>query len=103
MENKALVKPTFNTEDVPAFTAGVSRKVDLEPTGGTPPYKCDITDGDLPEGLSFSSEGVIYGTATRPNDDNPPTVFFRVTDSKNESGTRAYPVTVVAGASAKGL
>lgn len=98
---KAPIKPTFNREDNPNFTVGVAQKVDLEPTDGTPPYKCDVSDGDLPDGLSFSSDGILSGTASKPNDDNPPTVFFRVTDSADEAGTRAYPVSVVAGASAK--
>jgi hypothetical protein len=90
-------KPTFNAEDVPAFTVGVAQTVDLEPTGGTGPYTCDVTQGDLPAGLRFGRDGKLSGTARTPNSDNPPTVWFRVTDSRDESGTRAYPISVVAG------
>jgi len=92
----APTKPTFNREDIPAFKVGVSQDVDLEPAGGTGPYSCAISNGNLPAGLRFSRDGKISGTAQTPNDNNPPTVWFKVTDSQNESGTRAYPVTVIA-------
>lgn len=88
-------KPTFGAEEIPAFTVGQAQTVDLEPTGGTPPYRCDITQGDLPAGLSFSTDGKLSGTARTANDGEPPTVWFRVTDSRNQSGTTAYPVNVL--------
>src|SRR5687768_9557069 len=94
-------KPNFEAEDIPNFTVGKSQEVDLQPGGGTPPYTCDVTQGDLPAGLTFSAEGTLSGVATKANDDNPPTVFFRVTDSRGAAGTTAYEVTVVAASSAK--
>lgn len=93
-------KPTFNAEDIPGFTVGVPQRVDLQPTSGTPPYVCEVAKGDLPAGLSFNSEGILSGTATTPNDDTPPTVWFQVTDSIGQEGQRAYPVTVVAATAA---
>jgi hypothetical protein len=96
MQNPTANKPTFNAEDIPGFTVGVFQTIDLQPGGGTGPYKCDITKGDLPAGLSFSRDGKLSGTGQTPNDDNPPTVWFRVTDSADESGTRAYPISVMA-------
>ena len=93
---KANPKPTFNLEDIPAFVVGVYQSVDLQPTDGTPPYTCKVTQGDLPKGLGFSSAGVLSGTGETPNDTNPPTVFFMVEDANAENGTRAYPVFVVA-------
>ena len=92
--------PTFNAEYILPFTVGVYQRIDLEPTAGTPPYKCDISEGELPAGLSFSTDGKVLGTATTPNDSNPPTVWFRVTDAAGESGTRAYSVTVMAASTA---
>ncbi|HKO63184.1 MAG TPA: putative Ig domain-containing protein [Pyrinomonadaceae bacterium] len=89
------IKPTFDAEDIPAFKVGEYKSVDLQPTGGTPPYSCDVTQGDLPAGLSFSKDGTLSGTAQRPNDPAPPTVWFRVTDSFGLQGTRAYPITVL--------
>jgi hypothetical protein len=90
------IKPTFNAEGVPAFKVGVYQVVDLEPTNGTPPYSCQVSQGNLPAGLSFSNEGKLSGTAQTPNDTNPPTVWFKVTDSLNASGTRAYTISVIA-------
>jgi hypothetical protein len=97
--NINTTKPTFNLEDIPAFTVGKNQTVDLQPTDGKPPYTCDISKGNLPAGLNFSKEGKLSGTATAPNDNNPPTVWFRVTDSLKASGTTAYEVTVIAGTS----
>lgn len=91
------VKPTFNAEDIPAFTVDAAQSMDLQPEGGTPPYKCDVAQGDLPAGLTFSSAGTLSGTAHTPNDNAPPTVWFRVTDSYGLQGTRAYPITVMPG------
>ncbi|HEY5883884.1 MAG TPA: Ig domain-containing protein [Pyrinomonadaceae bacterium] len=88
------IKPAFNAEAIPAFTVGAAQSVDLQPEGGTPPYKCDVTQGNLPAGLTFSSAGTLSGTAQTPNDDAPPTVWFRVTESFGLQGTRAYPVSV---------
>ena len=88
--------PTFDAEAIPAFKVGVAQVVDLQPTGGTGPYSCGISNGNLPAGLRFSRDGKRSGTARTPNDNNPPTVWFKVTDSTNASGTRAYTITVTA-------
>jgi putative Ig domain-containing protein len=88
--------PTFNLESLPAFTVGVFQTVDLQPTGGNPPYKCEVSKGNLPAGLRFSSDGKLSGTATAANDTNPPTVWLKVTDSVNATGTTAYTVAVAA-------
>ena len=89
-------KPNFETESIPNFTVGKYGDVDLQPSGGTAPYQCSVTQGTLPAGLTFSADGKLSGVATTANDDNPPTVFFTVKDSTGASGTRAYPVSVAA-------
>lgn len=35
------------------------------PGGGTPPYRFELLDGDLPNGLALSTVGVLSGTPTR--------------------------------------
>jgi len=80
--NTNATKPNFEAEDIPDFTVGKSQNVDLQPSGGTAPYKCDVTQGDLPAGLTFSADGKLSGVAAKPNENSPPTVFFRVTDSR---------------------
>jgi hypothetical protein len=95
MSSNPKDNPTFNLEGIPPFTVGVPQKVDLEPTSGKAPYKCDVSRGDLPDGLSFSSDGILSGTGRTANDSNPPTIWFRVTDSRGTQGTRAYQVIVV--------
>jgi hypothetical protein len=51
-------------------------------TGGTTPISWKITSGQLPAGLSFSSTGVISGTALTANV-TPASIGVQVTDSGN--------------------
>lgn len=84
---------TFITESIPDFTVGVAKQVDLEVSGGTPPYLFEITQGTLPRGLTLSKKGRISGVARRPADT---TVFIKVTDHAHASLTQAFAVRVVA-------
>ena len=84
---------TFITESLPDFTVGVPKQVDLEVSGGTPPYRFEITQGTLPRGLKLSIRGRISGVARRVADT---TVFIKVTDHAGASLTQAFPVRVVA-------
>ena len=82
---------TFITESLPTFMVGEPQQVDIEVSGGTPPYYFEITQGELPESLDLSEEGTISGTVT---DVNGTTVFIKVTDDAGSSLTQAFDVQV---------
>jgi hypothetical protein len=82
---------TFITESIPQFTLGVFQEFVLEPSGGTPPYTFEITQGSLPPGLTFDSDGTISGTAEAAGTFTP---FFKLTDSASDHLTQAMEVQV---------
>ena len=84
---------TFITESLPGFTVGEPQQVDLEVSGGTPPYHFEITQGQFPESLNLSDEGTISGTVMEVVDDT--TVFIKVTDAEGSSLTQAFDVQVL--------
>jgi putative Ig domain-containing protein len=83
---------TFITESLPAFTVGESQQVDLEASGGKPPYSFEITEGELPEGFNCSQGGRISGIVT---ESAGTTVFIKVTDDVGSSLTQAFDVQVL--------
>ena len=84
---------TFITESLPGFTVGEPQQVDLEVSGGTPPYYFEITQGELPESLNLSEEGTISGTVAEVVDNA--TVFIKVSDEAGSSLTQAFDVQVL--------
>lgn len=83
---------TFITESLPDFHVGVPANFQIEVSGGTPPYRFEITDGALPAGLTLDKHGRIRGTPTQEADT---TVFVRVTDKNGCNLTQAFAVRVV--------
>ena len=83
---------TLITESLPAFTVGEPQQVELEVSGGTPPYYFEITQGELPENLTLSEEGTISGTVTEVVDNT--TVFIKVRDDAGSTLTQAFDVQV---------
>jgi putative Ig domain-containing protein len=83
---------TFITESLPTFTVGESQQVDIEASGGKPPYSFEITEGELPEGLNCSQGGRISGIVT---ESAGTTVFIKVTDDVGSSLTQAFDVQVL--------
>ena len=73
-------------------TVGVAYSASLTSSGGAAPYLYSIISGDLPDGLSLSSSGLISGTPTQQT-----TASFTVqtADAFNCTGTRAYTLTTV--------
>lgn len=82
---------TFITESLPDFTVDVPAQVDLQVSGGTPPYTFDITEGTLPRGLQLSQTGSISGKAARQADTK---ISVRVKDYTGATLTETLAVRV---------
>jgi uncharacterized protein YhjY with autotransporter beta-barrel domain len=90
---------TVAPSTLPAMTAGVAYSQGITAAGGTTSYSYAITAGSLPTGLSLAPDGTLSGTPTLAGPYN-----FTVTATDSSTGTgpytgsRAYSVTVAAGA-----
>ena len=84
----------IDTESLPAFTVGQPDKVSIAASGGTPPYRFQLTQGTLPPDLQFNSFGTLFGTAQQSGDT---TIFIKVTDSASPQGqqTQAFDLQVL--------
>ena len=88
-----LVPTITATSPLPSGVVSVSYSQTLTATNGTPSYTYSLASGSLPAGLSLSSGGVISGTPTTAG-----TASFtvQVTDSKGNSSSTAFAVTIYA-------
>ncbi|MDN2695045.1 putative Ig domain-containing protein [Janthinobacterium sp. SUN073] len=88
---------------MPAITAGVAYSQNITASGGTATYSYAITAGSVPTGLSLAPDGTLSGTPTAAG---PFNFTVTATDSSTNSGpytgSRAYSVTVAAGAPVAG-
>ncbi len=77
----AAQTPILTVVDVPLPTieAGVEFHVLLHASGGAPPYVWSVASGDLPDGITLTSEGLLSGRPTTPGD-------FSVTLKVEDSG-----------------
>ncbi|HQV32367.1 MAG TPA: putative Ig domain-containing protein, partial [Calditrichia bacterium] len=73
------------TGSLPSGTEGLPYQFQLEAANGNPPYSWQITSGNLPAGVSFSSSGQFSGTPTEAGTFG---LDITVTDSDNASTTR---------------
>ncbi|MBX5467446.1 MAG: cell wall-binding repeat-containing protein [Firmicutes bacterium] len=74
----------ITTATLPGASVGSAYSVNLQATGGTPPYTWAVTNGSLPPGLTLTSAGVLSGTPTEPG--SGPTFFtVTVTDAQGSS------------------
>jgi hypothetical protein len=53
----------ITTSDLAEGEIGTVYEIQLEAEGGTAPYKWSLIEGELPEGLSLSEDGILSGTA----------------------------------------
>lgn len=81
-----------NDSQLPQAYAGSPYNVALIGAGGTAPYTFSIVDGDLPDGLTLSTSGIISGTATQlvTRDIN-----FRITDANGRICQKAMFIEVI--------
>jgi uncharacterized protein YjdB len=80
---------------LPTATEGTAYSVQLQATGGTPPYNWIIVQGSLPPGLTLSSSGVLSGTPTGPTPGvaagKPGPFYVYVSDSDGNSVRPSAP------------
>ena len=74
------------TGSLPEARVGEAYQVALVATGGVPPYSWSLASGTLPDGLSFSTGGVLSGV---PGASVEITLVFGVSDSVDGSASSA--------------
>ena len=52
-------------KDLPSLEAGVDFHLQLHARGGVPPYAWSVANGDLPDGIDLTSEGLLTGRPLR--------------------------------------
>ncbi|HYE07344.1 MAG TPA: putative Ig domain-containing protein [Planctomycetota bacterium] len=60
--------PRLTTPDLPCGLVGKPYEAQLEVSGGRPPYRFEVVDGQLPPGLELDADGRISGTPTERGD-----------------------------------
>ena len=72
-----------------SMAVGVSFEINLQAiaTGGTPPYKFDVTGGSLPNGLDMTAEGELAGAPTEAGD-TP--VVITLSDSADANVSQSF-------------
>ncbi|MBI3766741.1 MAG: hypothetical protein HY277_09620, partial [Ignavibacteriales bacterium] len=99
LANGTLSPLTVTTNSpLPSATAGTAYAETLMATGGSPPYSWSITTGSLPTGLTLASTGIISGTTTTAGNFG---VTIQATDAASGTASRAFTLTVIAGAAAE--
>jgi hypothetical protein len=91
-----LAAPSITTTIVSDGEVGAPYSQTLTGTGGTGPYAWSVTAGSLPAGLTLNpSTGVISGTPTGSGP-TPFTFTVTLTDSKSQTSSQDYAMTIVA-------
>ncbi len=76
---------------LPSATSGVPYSFTLQPAGGTAPYQWIVTSGSIPNGLTFTSAGLISGTPTSSGTFN---FSVNLTDANSNTAQKAFTLTV---------
>jgi aldose sugar dehydrogenase len=82
---------SFGVAALPSAEVGVAYNVDLNITGGNPPYTVSLIDGTLPPGLNLSGE-IINGTLTSLKGSR---FTLRVTDDLGALLTQRFRISAV--------
>jgi hypothetical protein len=91
ISNAASPSLSFGITLLPPSEVGVPYIVDLDISGGTPPYSASLDAGTLPAGLNLV-DGVISGT---PASSKRSRFILRVTDDAGASLTKRFNISVL--------
>ena len=72
-------------EPLPPIDAGVDFHILLHATGGVPPYVWSVANGDLPDGVTLTPEGLLAGRPAKPG-------TFTFTLKVEDSGRPAHTI-----------
>jgi len=80
-------------DSLPRFNTGMDVHVSLHATGIAPPFTWSVIEGDLPDGVTLSPDGLLSGRATKSGTFN---VTLKVDDSGHppHSATKEFHGTV---------
>jgi Putative Ig domain len=78
---------TTETESLPAFFIGEPANFQIVAVSGTEPYRYNVHEGTLPEGLHLTPNGKIVGV---PRVESESVVLITVTDDAGCTLTQAY-------------
>ena len=90
--NFELLPPTILLSDFISPTFNVSCSQVITASGGTFPYTFEVTDGELPTGLTMNVSGAIVGVPTAACIFN---FTIKATDVNGYTGNKAYSVEVL--------
>lgn len=79
-------------ETLPDTAVGDAYAASLSVSGGKPPYTFSFQGGDLPDGISFASDGTLAGTVT--SSATTGTFALQVADSSSPAFTEGHTYTV---------
>lgn len=82
---------TISPDSLPEGTRGVAYQAALGASGGAAPYSFRVTSGQLPPGLSLSSNGAISGT---PASIGSFKFTVLATDSRGRTGSKDFEIVV---------
>jgi hypothetical protein len=80
------------TESLPAFFVDTPANTEIEVCCGQAPYRFEIIEGTLPDGLHMNAQGRITG---KPRAEADTTVLVLISDSAGCSLGVTYPVRVM--------
>ncbi|RLJ04488.1 MAG: hypothetical protein DRP14_03265, partial [Candidatus Aenigmatarchaeota archaeon] len=81
-------------DSLPDATLGEQYNYSLNVVGGNPPYNFSLSSGDLPGGISLSSDGELSGI---PNQTGTFNFIIQVEDLVNETSAKEFNLTVNSG------
>jgi len=91
---------SITTTALSAATDGLAYSFSLSATGGTPPYRWALSSGQIPAGISLSSEGVLSGSATQAGQFS---FTVEVTDAASHQSSQALSLLVSSQPAASGI
>ena len=87
-----VAAPAIDAASPPAGDAGADYRHDLTSTGGTAPYLWEVSDGQLPDGITLDpATGTLAGTPATPG---PAHFTVRVTDAAGQTDAAAMSLTI---------